>query len=55
MEEDTSNIKDFLKALKNGKKGEEALDVLLNGRSWDEMEAQISKAWKSRGVRIHFN
>ena len=55
MEEDTSNIKAFLKALKNGKKGEEALDVLLNGRSWDEMEAQISKAWKSRGVRIHFN
>ena len=55
MEEDTSNINAFLKALKEGKRGEKALEVLLNGRSWDEMEAQITKAWKSRGVKITFN
>jgi len=54
MEDDTTNIINFLKALKEGKKGEEALDVLLNGRSWDEMEAQIAKAWRSKGVKITF-
>lgn len=54
MEDDRSNILAFLKALKNGKKGEKALEVLLNGRSWDEMETQITKAWRSRGVRITF-
>ena len=54
MEEDKSNIVNFLKALKKGKRGGEALNVLLNGRSWDEMEEQISKAWRSRGVKITF-
>ncbi len=51
---DHANMSAFLKALKEGKQGEEALNVLLNGRSWDEMEKEISKAWKSRGVRITF-
>ena len=51
---DRSNMNAFLKALKEGKKGDEALNVLLNGRSWDEMEKQIMKAWRSRGVRITF-
>ena len=54
MEEDRSNITAFLRALKRGKQGEEALRVLLNGRSWDEMEEQITKAWRSRGVKITF-
>ncbi len=51
---DRSNLNAFLKALKEGKQGDEALKVLLNGRSWDEMEQQITKAWRSRGVRITF-
>jgi len=55
MENDRSNITAFLKALKDGKNVDEALAILLNGRSWDEMEEQISKAWKSRGVKINFN
>lgn len=54
MEEDRTNINNFLKALKEGKTGEDILNVLLNGRSWDEMEAQISKAWRSKGVKITF-
>ena len=54
MEEDRSSITAFLKALKDGKEGEEALNALLNGRSWDEMEKQISKAWRSRRVKITF-
>ncbi len=54
MEDDRSNINAFLKALKSGQSGEEALNLLLNGRSWDEMESDISKAWRSRGVKISF-
>lgn len=54
MEEDRSNIIHFLKALKEGKKGEQALEVLLNSRNYNELENDISKAWRSRGVRIRF-
>lgn len=54
MEDDRSNIVAFMKALKEGKTGQEAVDVLLNGRSYDELEAQVAKAWRSRGIRITF-
>lgn len=54
MEEDRTNVVAFLKALKEGKRGQDALDALLNGRSYDQLEEQIAKAWKSRGVRITF-
>lgn len=53
-EGDRANINAFLQALKEGKQGEEALKELLNGRSWEEMEKAISKAWRSRGVKIKF-
>ncbi len=52
---DRANLNAFLKALNKGIQGEEALKVLLNGRSWDEMEAQISKAWSKKGIKITFN
>jgi hypothetical protein len=51
---DRKNLNAFFMALKEGKSGEDALNILLNGRSWDEMEKQITKAWRSRGVRITF-
>ena len=54
MEEDRTNVVAFLKALKEGERGQEAVDVLLNGRSYEQLEEQIAKAWKSRGVRITF-
>lgn len=44
----------FLKALREGKKGEEALAALLQGRSYDELAEDISKGWKSKGVKITF-
>jgi len=53
-EGDRVNINAFLKALKEGKTGEDALNVLLNGRSWDDLEKSITKAWRSRGVKITF-
>lgn len=52
-EKDAANVKAFLKALKNGKKGEEALEVLLNGRSYEEFEKQITKAWRSN-IKINW-
>lgn len=54
MEDDRSNIVAFLKALKEGKSGQEAVDVLLNGRTYNELEEQVSRAWKSRGIKISF-
>lgn len=54
-EGDAANIKDFLRALKDGKHGKEALEVLRAGRSWDELEADITKGWRKRGVKINFN
>lgn len=44
----------FLKALREGKKGEEALEALLQGRSYNELAADITKGWRSKGVRINF-
>ncbi len=52
---DRKNINAFLSALNEGKRGEEALYVLLAGRSYDELEKSISKEWRKRGVRITFN
>ena len=39
---------------KEGKSGEEALKSLLNGRSYEELEEDISRSWKSKGVQIDF-
>ena len=47
-------INAFLKALREGKTGEKALESLLQGRSYNELAADISKGWKSRGVKIEF-
>ncbi|MDC0088327.1 hypothetical protein OAI07_02170 [Akkermansiaceae bacterium] len=55
LEPDRRNITSFLKALKQGRTGEDALTALLNGRTFDQLEADISKAWKNKGVQIDFN
>lgn len=51
---DGARLKSFLKALRDGKEGEEALNVLLDGRSFDEMEKEIIKGWGSKGVDFTF-
>ncbi len=53
-ERDAARIKNFLKALKAGKKQDEAFDVLLDGRTWDELEEDITKGWRSKGVKINW-
>ncbi len=52
---DAANVKAFLKALQDGKKAPEIFEPLLAGRTWDQMEADISQGWRSRGVKITFN
>jgi hypothetical protein len=53
-EGDAARMKDFLKALRAGKKGQEAIDALLGGRSYAEMEEAVSKGWRRKGVKIEF-
>lgn len=54
MEEDRESITNFLKAQKEGKEGDELIKVLLNGRTFSQLEEQISKAWKKRGIKMTF-
>lgn len=44
----------FLKALREGKSGEAALEALRQGRTFDELADDISAGWRSKGVRIEF-
>jgi hypothetical protein len=47
-------IKAYLKALHDGKEGEEALAVLLGGRTFEQLEQEITKAWGRKGVDFSF-
>jgi len=51
---DGVRIKAFLKGLRAGKKGDEALAILLDGRTFEELEKDIIKGWKSKGVDFTF-
>jgi hypothetical protein len=44
----------FCKAIKAGKKGDEAFAALLAGRTWDELEEDIKRGWSSRGAKFEF-
>jgi len=51
---DAKRIKSFLKALRAGKTGEDAITVLLDGRSYEQLGEEISKAWGKRGISLTF-
>lgn len=56
-EGDAARLKAFLKELRGLEHHGAAVnpfDKLLDGRSWDELEKEISKAWKRKGVEITF-
>jgi hypothetical protein len=53
-EGDAKRIKAFLKAMKAGKRGEEALAVLLDGRTWEQLQAEITAAYAKEKVTITF-
>lgn len=53
-EGDAKRIVAFLKALREGKKGKEALAALLDGRTFEELEKDIIREWGRKGVKFTF-
>lgn len=53
-EGDAARLKAFLGALRDGKTGKDALEVLRDGRSYAELEKEIAKGWKRKGIDIEF-
>lgn len=51
---DAARMKNFLAALREGKSGEEAIEKLLDGRSYEELEEEFRKAWSRRGIKFNF-
>ena len=51
---DAARTKKFLQALRDGKSGQDAIDILLDGRSYEEMQEAISKGWKRKRVDIEW-
>lgn len=47
-------LKAFLQAMRDRKTADEALAVLLDGRTFEQLEKDIAKAWKSKGVDFYF-
>ena len=54
LEGERSAITAYLKALREGREGEEALKALLQWRSYEDLQNDIVRAWRSRGIRIQF-
>ncbi len=53
-DEDGKRMKAYLKALHDGKEGEEALAYLLDGRTFAELQEEFTKAWSRKGVDFVF-
>lgn len=51
---DGKRIKTFLKALHDGIEGEDALAYLLDGRTFEELENDVVKEWRRKGVTFTF-
>ena len=51
---DAKLFKDCVKALQAGKSEEDARKVLLNGRSYDDLEKSVSTAFRRKGIKIAF-
>ena len=52
---DGKRIKRFLQALHEGAEGDKALEVLLDLRTFGELEDEIIKAWSRKGVDFTFS
>lgn len=51
---DGARMKEFLKALRAGRKGLDAIAALLDGRTFRELEDDVVKAWKRKRIEIDF-
>lgn len=47
-------IKGFLKAIRSGKSGAKAMESLLAGRTFEQLQEDFAKAWKRKGLKITF-
>jgi hypothetical protein len=54
-ESDAARIRKFLAALHAGKRGTEALDVLLDGDSFESLQEQITRAFKRQRIDLKFS
>ena len=46
---------DYLKARVSGMKEEEAIvEILLAGRSFEQLQEDVAKGWKSEGLKLSF-
>jgi hypothetical protein len=52
---DGKRIKAFLKSLRDGKDTDEALNALLDGRTFEQLETEMAKTWGRKGVSFTFN
>ncbi len=53
-EGDAKLFKDCIKALQAGKSEEDARKVLLNGRSYEDLEKSVATAFRRKGIKIAF-
>ncbi|MEO8615364.1 MAG: SHD1 domain-containing protein [Luteolibacter sp.] len=51
---DAKRMKNYLKALMAGNDAEKSLDLLLDGRTFEELEKDVIKAWGNKGVAFTF-
>ena len=51
---DAARIRQFLKALHEGKSGKDAIDVLLDGDTFESLQEQISKGLRRHRVKLTF-
>ncbi|MFT4175464.1 MAG: hypothetical protein QM627_02300 [Luteolibacter sp.] len=53
-ENDAARFKDCIRALQEGKDAAAARAVLLGGRTWEQLEADVSAGFRPKGIRIRF-
>ena len=54
-EGDGAGLVDYLKAVSTGMERDEATDKhLMRGRSFDELQEEVAKAWRSEGLKLTF-
>ncbi len=53
-DKEATNLKNYLKAIKSGTKATEAHPILFGHKTYQEVQEDFAKAWRSRGVRIRF-
>lgn len=54
-EQDAARIQKFLAALHQGKQGGEALEVLLDGDTFESLQEQITRAFKRERIQLTFS